>query len=106
MELDATGAGLPSTESAAEPDEVCQAEVALPPAPPPAPPQLTDDETQLLRAFDLNLNYGPCCGPTRLERWERAARLGLQPPSQVHTLLLGRGDDDPANQSMLTAYGL
>jgi DNA polymerase delta subunit 4 len=24
--------------------------------------------------------YGPCVGVTRLERWERAAALGLNPP--------------------------
>jgi DNA polymerase delta, subunit 4 len=28
--------------------------------------------------------YGPCVGVTRLERWERAAALGLNPPPEVN----------------------
>ena len=27
--------------------------------------------------------YGPCIGMTRLERWERAKSLGLNPPTEV-----------------------
>jgi hypothetical protein len=27
--------------------------------------------------------YGPCVGMTRLERWDRAASLGLNPPEEV-----------------------
>ncbi|CAO3588520.1 unnamed protein product [Absidia cylindrospora] len=41
-----------------------------------------------LRAFDLDYTYGPCVGLTRLERWERAASLGLDPPKDIKTLLL------------------
>ncbi|ORX56880.1 hypothetical protein DM01DRAFT_1334440 [Hesseltinella vesiculosa] len=40
-----------------------------------------------LRAFDLNYSYGPCVGLTRLERWERAATLGLDPPQEIKALL-------------------
>ncbi|ORZ11482.1 DNA polymerase delta, subunit 4-domain-containing protein [Absidia repens] len=41
-----------------------------------------------LRAFDLDYSYGPCVGLTRLERWERAASLGLDPPEEIKTILL------------------
>lgn len=40
-----------------------------------------------MRQFDLNPQYGPCVGITRLERWERAQRLGKAPPAQVKALL-------------------
>ncbi|CAG8594541.1 13819_t:CDS:2 [Funneliformis mosseae] len=38
---------------------------------------------KLLHAFDLNYQFGPCVGLTRLARWERAHRLGLNPPKEV-----------------------
>ncbi|KAH1134038.1 hypothetical protein GYH30_012450 [Glycine max] len=45
-------------------------------------PDLEDEykESEVaLRQFDLNMAYGPCLGMTRLARWERAQRLGLNP---------------------------
>ncbi|KAL6219989.1 hypothetical protein ACLB2K_007747 [Fragaria x ananassa] len=57
-----------------------------------AAPDLKDDydeQEELLRQFDLNTAYGPCLGITRLARWERACRLGMDPPKQVETLLKG-----------------
>ncbi|CAI0567644.1 unnamed protein product [Linum tenue] len=35
----------------------------------------------------MNMAYGPCIGMTRLARWERAQRLGLDPPGEVRSLL-------------------
>ena len=29
--------------------------------------------------------YGPCVGMTRLERWQRAESLGLEPPPEAST---------------------
>ena len=37
----------------------------------------------MLRVFDNTYDYGPCVGMTRLERWERAEALGLNPPAEV-----------------------
>lgn len=37
----------------------------------------------ILRVFDLTEDYGPCVGMNRLERWERADALGLDPPAAV-----------------------
>ncbi|XP_014490108.1 uncharacterized protein LOC106752850 [Vigna radiata var. radiata] len=41
----------------------------------------------VLRQFDLNMAYGPCLGIARLARWERAQRLGLNPPQEIESLL-------------------
>ncbi|XP_006461737.1 hypothetical protein AGABI2DRAFT_136660 [Agaricus bisporus var. bisporus H97] len=43
---------------------------------------------QILRVFDLNYDYGPCIGVTRLERWERAQAMGLNPPLEIRDILL------------------
>ncbi|KAJ7625500.1 DNA polymerase delta, subunit 4-domain-containing protein [Roridomyces roridus] len=40
-----------------------------------------------LRVFDLSYEYGPCIGVTRLERWERAFAMGLNPPGEVKEIL-------------------
>ncbi|CAI0395204.1 unnamed protein product [Linum tenue] len=42
---------------------------------------------QVLREFDMNMAYGPCIGMTRMARWQRAQRLGLDPPGDVKNLL-------------------
>ncbi|KAI7853971.1 DNA polymerase delta, subunit 4-domain-containing protein [Circinella umbellata] len=41
----------------------------------------------LLRKFDLDYQFGPCVGLTRLERWNRAKKLGLNPPQEVKDVL-------------------
>ena len=43
----------------------------------------------MLRVFDNTYEYGPCVGMTRMERWERAAAMGLNPPVEVCKCLLG-----------------
>ena len=47
-----------------------------------------DSDERLLRSFDLNSRFGPCTGMSRLERWERAQALGLDPPQDVRKTLL------------------
>ncbi|RXW23447.1 hypothetical protein EST38_g2404 [Candolleomyces aberdarensis] len=42
----------------------------------------------ILRIFDMNYEYGPCIGMTRLERWERAKAIGLSPPTEVYDILM------------------
>lgn len=46
-----------------------------------------DGKEEVLRHFDMNMAYGPCIGMGRLERWERANKLGLKPPAEVGNLL-------------------
>lgn len=40
-------------------------------------------EEGILRGFDLNMSYGPCCSLSREERWLRAKSLGLNPPDMI-----------------------
>uniref|UniRef100_A0A0D6R7J2 DNA polymerase delta subunit 4 n=1 Tax=Araucaria cunninghamii TaxID=56994 RepID=A0A0D6R7J2_ARACU len=47
----------------------------------------TEEVEEVLRQFDMNMTYGPCLGVPRLERWERANKLGLNPPKQVKDLM-------------------
>ncbi|KAH9857283.1 DNA polymerase delta, subunit 4-domain-containing protein [Lenzites betulinus] len=42
----------------------------------------------ILRVFDLSYEYGPCVGVPRIDRWERAQALGLNPPLEVKEILL------------------
>ncbi|KAF5198120.1 polymerase delta [Thalictrum thalictroides] len=46
-----------------------------------------DEQEEVLRQFDMNMAYGPCIGLTRLARWERANKLGLNPPEHIEGLL-------------------
>ena len=46
---------------------------------------LSDKESQL-KLFDLDTTYGPCIGITRLQRLDRAIRLGL--PNKKHLLVM------------------
>nr|XP_022339155.1 DNA polymerase delta subunit 4-like [Crassostrea virginica] len=57
------------------------------------PVDLTDD-LEILKNFDLTLEFGPCTGITRLERWERAQKHGLNPPDDVKDILLKNTDED------------
>ncbi|CAG8559196.1 10817_t:CDS:2 [Acaulospora colombiana] len=49
------------------------------------PEELSVEE--ILQKFDLDYKYGPCIGIRRLDRWERAQRLGLNPPVVIKELL-------------------
>ncbi|ETE56292.1 DNA polymerase delta subunit 4, partial [Ophiophagus hannah] len=51
------------------------------------------DELEILKQFDLSCQYGPCIGITRMQRWERAKFLGLNPPTTVQNLLLKYNKD-------------
>jgi DNA polymerase delta subunit 4 len=41
------------------------------------------DAEQVLKQFDFDLRYGPLSGSDRLQRYQRALSLGLNPPPQV-----------------------
>ncbi|OAX40323.1 hypothetical protein K503DRAFT_864718 [Rhizopogon vinicolor AM-OR11-026] len=60
---------------------------------------------QILRVFDMSYKYGPCVGMTRLERWERAASLGLGPPQEVRDILLTREGVGKDEYSQCVLYG-
>ncbi|KAF9439371.1 hypothetical protein BGZ76_000032 [Entomortierella beljakovae] len=42
---------------------------------------------KILRQFDLASKYGPCTELTRLERWDRAFELGLNPPREIKDMI-------------------
>ncbi|GAP91041.1 putative DNA polymerase delta subunit 4 [Rosellinia necatrix] len=43
---------------------------------------------KILRYWDVSSQYGPCVGVSRLRRWQRADRLGLNPPVEVLAVLM------------------
>ncbi|KAF9309735.1 hypothetical protein BG003_009426 [Podila horticola] len=45
------------------------------------------EQEKILRQFDLSSKYGPCTDMTRMERWERAFTLGLNPPQHIKDTL-------------------
>jgi len=68
--------------------------------------QDVDDIEVVLRKWDLDLKYGPCIGLSRLERWQRAKNLGIDPPDYVHTILTAAADNpdiEPAQPESLWA---
>ncbi|CAI9734830.1 DNA polymerase delta subunit 4 [Octopus vulgaris] len=58
------------------------------------------DELKILTEFDVNWKYGPMCGITRLERWERASKFSLDPPLDVKNIILKHGTDTSFNTSL------
>lgn len=65
-----------------------------------------EDDMKKLKEFDLNWEYGPCTGITRLERWERAAKHDLNPPEDIRDLILRHRDDNDYLQSLWKDYDL
>lgn len=47
---------------------------------------------KILRYFDVSSQYGPCIGMPRMKRWQRADKLGLNPPPEVLAVLLMEND--------------
>ncbi|KAK6967937.1 DNA polymerase delta subunit 4 [Biomphalaria glabrata] len=65
--------------------------------------QDTKDLT-LLKSFDLTLEYGPCIGITRMERWKRAEKHGLNPPVIVKEIIVCHEHDELFTQSLWNDY--
>lgn len=72
---------------------------AVPASPLEQPSSDAHDESAL-RQFDLTSKFGPCTGMSRLERWERAAQLGLDPPIKVKQLVLKHGESSQFNRCL------
>ncbi|ORY29527.1 DNA polymerase delta, subunit 4-domain-containing protein, partial [Naematelia encephala] len=54
-----------------------------------------NDIHNILRVFDMTSKYGPSIGITRLQRWERAKKWGLNPPEEIRLILqTQQGVDD------------
>ncbi|XP_013398431.2 DNA polymerase delta subunit 4-like [Lingula anatina] len=63
-------------------------------------------ELESLTKFDLDFKFGPCTGVTRLERWERAEKHGLNPPPEVKKLLLAHKGDEVYRSCLWSKYDL
>lgn len=63
-------------------------------------------ELETLKQFDLSLEFGPCAGITRLERWERAHKHGLNPPEEVKNILFRHPTDDLYTRSLWKDYSI
>ncbi|PIL30316.1 hypothetical protein GSI_07500 [Ganoderma sinense ZZ0214-1] len=59
----------------------------------------------ILRVFDLSYEYGPCVGVSRLDRWERAYALGLNPPPEVKEILMTKEGSMDNQFSQSVFYG-
>ncbi|XP_066893805.1 DNA polymerase delta subunit 4 isoform X2 [Kogia breviceps] len=72
----------------------------------PQPPSEDEAEMELLRQFDLAWQYGPCTGITRLQRWHRAEKMGLEPPQEVWQVLQTHPGDPRFQCSLWHLYPL
>nr|PIL98098.1 DNA polymerase delta subunit 4 [Toxoplasma gondii COUG] len=60
----------------------------------------------MLQRFDMAVQYGPCCGLSRSERWYRADELGMEPPLEVkQAIQFTRGDASIFDQR-LSRFGV
>ncbi|KAH6695787.1 DNA polymerase delta, subunit 4-domain-containing protein [Plectosphaerella plurivora] len=57
---------------------------------------------KVLRYFDVSSQYGPCVGIQRVKRWQRAERLGLNPPIEVLAVILQ--EEQKGNPKTQTAH--
>lgn len=62
-------------------------------------------ELDILTRFDFDVRFGPYLGITRLQRWERAQRLGLEPPSEVRDVLPSLELDTLARFDLAVRFG-
>lgn len=53
-----------------------------------------------LKAFDLDARYGPCMGISRLDRYNRAKMLNLNPPESVRQLLEQMADSPEFQENL------
>jgi DNA polymerase delta subunit 4 len=65
--------------------------------------ELEELEQRLRSEFDLETKYGPVVGLSRLGRWERAVRLGLEPPRWVRDTIVQHGTESDLNAHIFTS---
>jgi len=71
----------------------------------PVHPEKLNKVHHILRVFDLSYEYGPCVGVPRLQRWERADALGLNPPPEVKEILLSKQGLEKDEYAQNVFYG-
>ncbi|XP_074642314.1 DNA polymerase delta subunit 4-like isoform X2 [Tubulanus polymorphus] len=65
---------------------------------------ISEKDLSILRDFDLDWQFGPCLGITRIERWERARKNGLNPPEHVIELIENNSTNDSYTQCIWADY--
>ena len=65
--------------------------------------ELEQLEQRLRSEFDLETKYGPVVGLSRLGRWERAVRLGLDPPRWDRDTIVQHGTESDLNAHIFTS---
>ncbi|WWC69008.1 uncharacterized protein I206_102944 [Kwoniella pini CBS 10737] len=70
-----------------------------------AGPDTHNDLHHVLRVFDMTSSYGPCVGITRLQRWERAQKWGLNPPEEIRDILITEQGQDDVRYRENVLYG-
>ena len=94
---------IPATRGKkAEPSAAAVAPPQAAAAAPPADAEQDAADEATLRQFDLDSRFGPCSGITRLERWERAVELGLDPPAEVPQLVRRHGTNSLFNKDLFS----
>jgi len=68
-------------------------------------------EEKILRLWDMSSHFGPAIGISRGKRWERANRLGLNPPIEVLAVLRreeakGAGKDRAYVDELMSSWGV
>ncbi|KIK53147.1 hypothetical protein GYMLUDRAFT_250576 [Collybiopsis luxurians FD-317 M1] len=66
--------------------------------------RLSEEHLRLLKEFDLDPMFGPCVGLERLDRWQRAFDLGLNPPQNIREILqiVNAEESHPWREATLT----
>ncbi|WWC60003.1 uncharacterized protein I303_102566 [Kwoniella dejecticola CBS 10117] len=70
-----------------------------------AGPDTHNDLHHVLRVFDMTSSYGPCVGVTRLQRWERAKKWGLNPPEEIREILITEQGQNDVRYRENVLYG-
>ncbi|XP_045171346.2 DNA polymerase delta subunit 4-like [Mercenaria mercenaria] len=73
-------------------------------SPQPSSSNAEENEMKMLKDFDLNWEYGPSMGISRLERWNRAEKHGLNPAPEVKQLLITHAEDERYTQCLWNDY--
>ncbi|CBZ50423.1 unnamed protein product [Neospora caninum Liverpool] len=64
------------------------------------------DLERMLQRFDMAVQYGPCCGLSRSERWCRADELGMKPPAEVKQAIQLTHSDVSIFDQRLSRFGV
>ncbi|XP_065889814.1 DNA polymerase delta subunit 4-like [Dysidea avara] len=72
----------------------------------PEPDVLTQEHLHLLKSFDHNPDFGPCIGITRLQRWNRAKDMQLDPPQEVLNILTKHPENYEVQECLWSKHNL